>query len=137
MSEAMIGPPVEKPVSVPVLSTAPTGDVVAAEADKRGGMPRSEQAIVGGEGDTPRGIDPTPADGADPTPADGADPTPVDGAAEDGSPRSTAPRTGQNRRRRGSRGRGRSKASVPGSVTGNDESEAADIGDGADGTGGT
>ena len=129
MSEAMTGPPVEKPVSVPVLSTAPTGDVVAAEADKRGGMPRSEQAIVGGEGDTPRGIDPTPADGADPTP--------VDGAAEDGSPRSTAPRTGQNRRRRGSRGRGRSKASVPGSVTGNDESEAADIGDGADGTGGT
>ena len=129
MSEAMTGPPVEKPVSVPVLSTAPTGDVVAAEADKRGGMPRSEQAIVGGEGDTPRGIDPTPADGADPTPADGA--------AEDGSPRSTAPRTGQNRRRRGSRGRGRSKASVPGSVTGNDESEAADIGDGADGTGGT
>ncbi len=130
MPEAMTGPPVEEPVSVPVLSTAPTGDVAAAEADKRGGMPRSEQAIVGGDGDTPRDIGLVPTDGADSTP--------VGGAAEDGSPNPTAPRTGQNRRRRGSRGgRGRSKASVPGSVSGNEEHEAADIGDGVDRTGGT
>jgi ribonuclease E len=130
MPEAMTGPPIEKPVSVPVLSTAPTGDVAAAEADKRGGMPRSEQALAGGEGDTPRDIGLVPTDGADSTP--------VGGAAEDGRPGPTAPRTGQNRRRRGSRGgRGRSKASVPGSVSGNEEPEAADIGDGADRTGGT
>src|ERR1035437_8699895 len=96
MPEAMTGPPVEKPVSVPVLSTAPTAGVAAAEADKRGGMPRSEQAIAGGEGDTPRDIGLVPTDGADSTP--------VGGAAEDGRPGPTAPRTGQNRRRRGARG---------------------------------
>src|ERR1035437_2309649 len=130
MPEGMTGPPVEEPVSVPVLSPAPTGDVAAAEADKRGGMPRSEQAVVGGEGDTPRDIGLGPAHGADSTP--------VGGAAEGGRPGPTAPRTGQNHRRRGSRGgRGRSKASVPGSVSGNEEPEAADIGDGADRTGGT